>query len=225
MSHRLLLVGSDTPAMERLLPILERAEFHVVRAVGGAALAAAAAERFDLVVARYPVTGVTLAELVSVLQAHQRGAGVLLLADPAHASEVAHFLGQGVTRIVSPNAPTQRLFDVLGGMLEVVPRRALRASVQLEARLSGEGQSVQVLTRNLSATGMLAEGGRELPVGARVAFAMWLPEEDRAIEGQAEVVRQVDVEHEGVAGIALRFTSFVTDGQTRLLDILEWTEP
>jgi hypothetical protein len=54
---------------------------------------------------------------------------------------------------------------------------------------------------------------------------MWLPEEDRAIEGQAEVVRQVDVDREDVAGIALRFTSFVTDGQTRLLDLLEGTEP
>lgn len=211
--------------MERLLPILERADFDISRAPGGAALAAAAERTYDLAVVRYPIVGVTLAELLGVLGAHQPQAAVLLLADPAHASEVAHFLGHGVTRIVSPNAPTQRLFDILGGLLEVTPRRALRASIQLQTRLSGEGRSVRALTRNLSTTGMLVEGGRELTVGARVGFAIWPPDEDRAIEGQAEVVRHTSGDGEGVDGIALRFASFYADGQNRLLDLLEGIEP
>ncbi len=225
MALRLLIIGEDPPALERIVPLLRRLDFEIVREFDPATAARAVrAARHDLIIVRYPLVSGSLANLVAEVRhegSESRYGSILLLADSAHVSEVGRFLGRGVNRIVSPNAPTRRLVHIFAELLSVAPRRSVRAEIHLQLLLRHGSDTIVTETRNLSSTGMLVDGARELPVGARMRFELRPPEPHAPITGEAEVVRHSDSGRELVDGIGARILAFGGDGGPRLAELLE----
>ncbi len=220
MVKRLLFLGADTPALQRVVPMLLRSDFLVHRVDQAAeALRLLGDSRFDLLIARYPLGDLSLATFVQVLRGStspSRSAGFLILADPTHVGDLATFLGRGVNRVVSVDGPSDRLLTAVADLVGVAPRRLVRAVVELELRVRREAHHLVTLTENVSTAGMLVRGGRELAVGSRVSFELLLPGALAAIEGEAEVVRHTQVGFERVDGIGVAFASFARDGEQRL---------
>lgn len=219
MPQELLLVGPQAPVLGRVVPLLARADFqvhHVQR--GDEALALVRERAFHLIIARFPLIGAGLAELVrAVREAHSpcRNAGFLLLAEPEYVAEVGGFLGRGVGRIVSLDVAAEKLVDAVAELLAVAPRRSLRALVEVRLSLEHGGGHLLALTHNVSETGFLVGCSQDLPIGARLSFELSLPGQE-PICGEAEVVRHTDPERERVAGVGARILEFVGDGQARM---------
>jgi hypothetical protein len=226
MVKRLLLLGGDTPALQRVVPMLLRSDFQIHRVDQTAdALRLLGDSRFDLIVARYPLIDAPLSALVSGVRgasSPSRAAGLLVLAEPAHVGDLAAFLGRGVNRVVNLDGPSDRLLHAVADLVEVAPRRMVRAVVDLELWMRRDSQRLLTLTENVSSSGMLVRGGREFPIGARVSFELLLPGGLAAITGEAEVVRHTLVGVERLDGIGLAFVSLEGEGDRRLAAYLEW---
>ncbi len=222
--QRLLILGMETPALHRVVPILRRAEFDTYQAVGsGEALELLQDVRFDLIIARHPLAGVPLADLVTTLRGSGsagRHAGLLLLADPIAVDEVAAFMGRGVNRVVSLDAPSDRLLDAVADLLAADPRQTVRAVIQLELWVEGSRERALTLVENASPTGLLVRGCREVPVGARLRFELLFPGEAEPVRGELEVVRRTDPEREPIDGFGARVLAFAGDGERRLRRLL-----
>jgi hypothetical protein len=225
MLKRLLLLGAETPALQRVVPMLLRSDFQVHRVDQAAeALHLLGDSRFDLIIARYPLVDAPLSALVNGVRgtsSPSRCAGVLVLAEPAHVGELAAFLGRGVNRVVNLDGPSDRLLHAVADLVGVAPRRMVRAVVDLELWMRRDTLRLLTLTDNVSISGMLVRGGREFPVGAKVSFELMLPGGLTAIDGEAEVVRHTFVGVERLDGIGLAFLSFNGACEQRLATFLE----
>ena len=222
---RLLLMGADTPALQRVVPMLLRSDFLVHRVdLANDALRLLGDSRFDLIIARYPLGDLSLAAFVQALRGSlspSRAAGFLILAEPTHVDDLATFLGRGVNRVVSVDGPSDRLLNAVADLVGVAPRRLVRAVVELELWMRRAAQRLLTLTENVSTSGLLVRGGREFPVGAKVNFELMLPGALAPIEGEAEVVRHTQVGVERLDGIGVAFLSFAGDGEKRLTAFLQ----
>jgi hypothetical protein len=220
MLQHLLIVGGETPALLHIVPLLLRAELQAHRvARADEAIELVGVGAFDLIVVRHPTEGATLRELVEAVRARgapSRKAGVVVMADPAHAGEVTPLVGRGVNRLVTLDAPADRLLDVAADLLTVAPRRVLRAVVRLDVPGPEGPARLLSLTENLSVSGMVVQCGREVPLGSRVSFAISLPGRDESVSGVGEVIRRTNRSREPVEGVALRIVTFQADGQERL---------
>ncbi|MFI5142410.1 MAG: PilZ domain-containing protein [Thermoanaerobaculales bacterium] len=225
MRQTLLILGTETPALHRIVPILRRADFDTYQAVGSEeALELLQDVRFDLIIVRYPLTGVPLAELVARLReagSAGRHASLLLLADISAVGEVASFLGRGVNRVVSIDAPSERLLEAVADLLSAEPRRTLRAVIQLDIRVEGGQERTLTLVENVSPTGLLVRGCREFPIGSRLRFELLFPDGGEPARGELEVVRHTDRERERVDGFGARIVTFTGDGEQRLRSFLD----
>jgi hypothetical protein len=219
-----VLIGSETPALYRLAPVLQRADLDVRRFPRlSAALEFLATAPADLVVARYPLAELGLDQLLGTLRrpgAASCAAGLMLLADPDAAAEVAPFIGRGVNRVVALDAPSDRVLDAMTDLLAVAPRQTVRAPVHLELWLDRGLARIHTVTENLSTSGMLLRGGERFSVGAQVSFDLFLPGDDRPVHGEAQVARRSDPSREGVEGIAARILSFDAGDRARVESFL-----
>lgn len=225
MTQELLVLGAETPPLRQVLPILRRVDFQILRlAREDQALELLQGTRFDLIIARYPMGGLPLEQLVQAVRATEapcRDAGLLVLTQEDHLEEVGGFLRQGVNRIVSVDAPPDRLLDAIADLVGVAPRHSLRTVVQFELWVEQGAQRVLTVTENISATGMLVRGGREFPVGTCLRFRLVLPGQAPPIAGDVEVARHTDRSREQVDGFGGKIVSFADDGQQRLSALLE----
>ena len=225
--QRVLILGSETPALQRVVPVLPRAELQVQQVDDpDEGLARVRQRRYDLVILRYPLGSLALQDFVVTVRATAsacRNAGVLVLADPDSVEEVSGFLGRGINRIVSLEVSSDRLLDAIADLLAVTPRLALRAVVQLELWLEQGARRLLTLTQNVSSSGMLVLGGHELPVGTRVTFELLLPGQLPAVCGELEVTRHADRGREQIDGFGARIVSFTGDGGERLRAFLRQT--
>ena len=225
MTQELLVLGTETPPLRQVMPILRRVDFQVLRlAREELALELLQGTRFDLIIARYPMRGLPLAELVQAVRAKEapcRDAGLLVLTQEDSLDEVGGFLRQGVNRIVSVDAPPDRLLDAIADLVGVAPRHSLRTVVQFELWVEQGAQRLLTVTENLSATGMLVRSGREFPVGTSLRFRLVLPGQARPIAGEVEVARHTNRAREQIEGFGGKIVSFADDGQQRLRALLE----
>jgi CheY-like chemotaxis protein len=225
VTQELLVLGAETPPLRQVMPILRRVDFQVHRlAREDLALDLLQGTRFDLIIARYPMKGLPLEELVQAVRAKEapcRDAGLLVLTQENFLEEVGGFLRQGVNRIVSVDAPPDRLLDAIADLVGVAPRHSMRTVVQFELWVEQGAQRLLTVTENLSATGMLVRGGREFPIGTCLRFRLVLPGQAPPIAGDVEVARHTDRAREQVEGFGGRIISFANDGQQRLRALLE----
>jgi DNA-binding NarL/FixJ family response regulator len=224
LNHRLLTVGAHAPVLERVVPLLQRAEIAADDLDDAAqALARIAAHPYDLIIAHHPLPGTALPYLIQAVRTRGspcRLAGLIVIADADHEAEALELVGRGINRVIRRDAPFEHLLAAISELLAVAPRINLRAAVDLRLRLHDERLQVRLSTHNVSVTGMLVRGGREFPVGSQLSFELVLPESARLIRGHALVVRHSSAAREGIEGVALRIVAFEGDGAARLRDFL-----
>jgi hypothetical protein len=224
-SPRLLLIGTQTPALQRVIPLLLRASYHVEQQWDPEeALRLLASRRFDLVIARHPLRPAILDTVVNAVRRRDatcRSAGMIVLAEPGSAAEVQSLLGRGVNRVLSADAPAETLLHTAAGLLAVAPRLVLRVPAILEQG-SGERRTRLVTeTINISSSGLLLRGAQELAVGTRLRFELELPGLAPTIRGEAAVVRHTNDVREAEPGIAVRMLSFAGDGESEFAAFLD----
>ena len=225
MTQELLILGAETPPLRQVMPILRRVDFQVLRlAREDQVLELLQGTHFDLIIARYPMGGLNLEDLVHAVRDKEspcRDSGLLVLAHEDSLEEVGGFLRRGVNRIVSVEAPPDRLLDAIADLVGVAPRHSLRTVVQFELWVEQGAKRLLTVTENVSATGMLVRGGREFPVGSSLHFRLILPGQAPPIAGEVEVARHTDRAREHVEGFGGKILSFIEDGQQRLRALLE----
>ncbi len=222
---RLLLIGTQTPALQRVIPLLLRASYHVEQQWDPEeALRLLASRRFDLVIARHPLRPSIIDTVVSAVRRRDavcRSAGMIVLAEPGSAADVQPLLGRGVNRILSAEAPAETLLRTAAGLLAVAARLALRVPAILEQG-SGERRTRLVTeTINVSSSGLLLRGAQEFAVGTRLRFELELPGLAPTIRGEATVVRHTSEVREAEAGIGVRMLSFAADGEREFVAFLD----
>jgi DNA-binding NarL/FixJ family response regulator len=224
-SPRLLLIGTQTPALQRVIPLLLLASYHVEQQWDPEeALRLLGSRRFDLVIARHPLRPPILDTVVNAVRrrdAVSRSAGVIVLAEPGSAAEVQSLLGRGVNRILSAEAPAETLLHTAAGLLAVAPRLVMRVPAILEQGSGERRTRVVTETINVSSSGLLLRGAQELAVGTRLRFELELPGLAPTIRGEATVVRHTSEVREPEPGIAVRMLSFANDGERELAAFLE----
>ncbi|HPS77892.1 MAG TPA: hypothetical protein PLS53_07045 [Thermoanaerobaculaceae bacterium] len=224
-TRRLLVIGEKIEPLERVLPLLRRAEVTAQRVYTlGGARTLLQKERFDLIIAHYPDSGLSLTELVDAVRAKDsacRTSGLLVVAEPPQAAEVGSLLGRGVNRVVETTGHVDRLLDAIADLLAVAPRRFLRSVIQLDIWVGFGVKRILTVTENVSLSGMLVRGGREFGLGTKLHFELLLPHQTPPIRGDILVVRHTDRLREGVEGFGGRVLSFVGDGDGRLRAFLD----
>jgi CheY-like chemotaxis protein len=225
VTQELLILGAETPPLRQVMPILRRVDFQVLRlAREDQALELLQTTHFDLIIARHPMAGLPLEDLVRSVRAKEspcRDSGLLVLVHEESLDEIGGFLRRGVNRIVSIDAPPDRLLDAIADLVGVAPRHGLRTVVQFELWVEQGSSRFLTVTENISATGMLVRGGREFPIGATLHFRLVLPGQAPPIVGDVQVARYTDRAREHVEGFGGKILSFVDDGQQRLRALLE----
>lgn len=224
-TRRLLVIGERIEPLERVLPLLRRADVLSQRAFSlDNARMLMAKERYDLLIVHYPDIAISLTELVDTVRSKGspcRTSGLLVVAEHSEVEEVGALMGRGVNRVVDVDAHVDRLLDAIADLLAVKPRRFLRSVIQLDIWVGFGVKRILTVTENVSLSGMLVRGGREFPPGTRLHFELLLPHQTPAIRGDLVVVRQSDRVREGVEGFGARVLDFVGDGETRLRAFLD----
>ncbi len=224
VTQELLILGTETPPLRQVIPVLRRLDFQVLRlARADGAIELLQGTHFDLIIVHYPMEGVALEDLVQAVRSADspcRDSGLLVLVHPGAVTEVSGLLRRGVNRIVSLDAAGDRLLDAIADLVGVAPRHSLRTVVQFELWVEQGVKRLLTVTENLSATGMLVRGGNEFPVGSCLRFKLILPGQAPPIAGEIEVARHTDRGREHVDGFGGRILSFAEDGQQRLRALL-----
>lgn len=214
--RHVLVVGAEESAVDRVSPLLRRSEFevHTVSA-SPFVLDLVLGTSFELLIVGYPLLTLSLDELMTAVRgegSNCRHAGVLLIAEPGRLEEAAGWIDRGANRVVAADWADARLFQAVGDLLQVAPRVALRALVQVDLQ-ARQGELLR--TENLSASGMLLRGEPRLRPGQRFDFMLCLPDETETVKGTAEVVRDAGGAPDDT-GAGVRFVGFKDAGRERL---------
>ncbi len=224
-SHRhALLVGPTDGVVERVAATLRSAGFLIHRTADAVTcLDSVYSTIYDLVILRPPIPGVTIADLVTSLRepmSPSRHAGVAVIVEGPDDDGASALVGSGVNRVVDRAEGPGAVLCALGDLLDVAPRYPVQALVELESRQRGDTTHVLSRTHDLSVTGMLVLGSRELEIGCEVSFELHLPAERSTVRGTANIVRHSNPTYEGVDGIGLRFSEIEEGGRERLAGFL-----
>jgi len=218
--RQILITGIEAGDYQRLSAILRRSSMdihrtqwssHVLELVQGMA--------FDVIVVGFPVTGVSLEQLVMAVRAETspcRRTGVLLFARPSSLATARRLLGRGVNRIIRSDCEDTDILSAVADLLSVAPRRPIRASTRLVVRLDHGPSVLLCQTQNLSLSGMLVRATRRFPHGTRLDFEINLPGDGEPVRGNAEITRTADRVRERVDGFGARFLSFAPADRDRL---------
>jgi uncharacterized protein (TIGR02266 family) len=218
--RHVLVVGADDPAMERIAPMLRRAEFSVHAAAPSPVLFdLVLGTTFELVLVSYPLRELILDDFIDALRRDGswcRKAALVLLSEPDHIDDALALVDLGVNRAISYDWPEGRLHQAIGDLLDVAPRVSLRVLVHLKVEIQKESKRSLYQTVNISQTGMLLRGDDALEPGTRFSFFFGIPDGRRLVEGTGEVVRKTNPIREGAAGLGIRFVRLSGEGQEQL---------
>ena len=218
----IVTLGRNT-GLKKLAFFLARESIAIQRAESPeAAVSLCGQEGCDAAILCWPLPDVRLERLVDDLRGARDGeAGrvVIVLAEPEGMVEAAAVAGDGVFVLPSERGAL-RLEESLAGLLTASARRAVRMLVKLSVEVDDNRLHRACQTVNLSQSGMALRTRERLEPGSRIAFSFFLPEDDKRIEGEAEIVRQIDKEVEGFEGLGVRFLTFRADSGERLEEFL-----
>lgn len=216
----MLVVGADSDALERIAPMLRRAEFNVHTAEASPVVFdLVLGTSFELVLVGYPLRDLVLDDLIAALRRDGswcRKAALVLLAEPDYLEDALAMVDLGANRAISSDWPEARLQQAIGDLLDVSPRVSLRVLVHLKVEINHHHNRALYQTVNISKTGMLIRGDDSLDPGTRFSFFFGIPDGRRLVEGTGEVVRRANPIREGASGLGIRFVRITGEGEDQL---------
>ena len=217
--RHVLVVGADKTGVERVAPMLRRAEFNVHTAHPSRFLLdLVLGTSFELLIVGFPLQELSIDDLIEAVRDEGsacRDAGLLLLAEPDFLDDAQALVDLGVNRAISADWVDARLWQAIGDLLHIAPRVYMRVLVHADIDVSPTRERTIFQTVNVSASGLLLQGFDELSLGGEFGFLFRLPG-GGLIEGTAEVVRRSNPMREGIQGIGTRFLEFKNEGETQL---------
>lgn len=218
--QHVLIVGSKDAGLDRVAPMLRRAEFNVHSVDPSPFLLdLVLSTAFELVIVRYPMDTVPLDDLVEAIRDEGSAchtAGILLLADSTLIDDAQTHVDLGANRAICTDWSDARLLQSIGDLLEIAPRVFMRVLMHAEVEVQSTADRAIFQTVNVSVSGALLQGSEQLDPGQAFEFLFRLPG-GGLVEGAAEIVRQTNPMREGVDGMGARFTSFGDGAEERLL--------
>jgi hypothetical protein len=217
--QHVLVVGTKRAGLERVAPMLRRADFSVHSVEPSPFLLdLVLSTEFELVIVSYPLDTLPLDDLIDTIRDEGSAchdAGLLLLAEPELLDDAQSVVDLGANRAICSDWSEARLWQAIGDLMEVAPRVFMRVLMHAEIEVKNEHNRAIFQTVNVSASGVLLQGSDQLGPGETFDFLFRLPG-GGLVEGSAEVVRRTNPLREGVDGIGSRFTSFRESCEDRL---------
>jgi CheY-like chemotaxis protein len=218
--QHVLVVGAKKAGLERVAPMLRRADFsvHSVEA-SPFLLDLVLSTAFELVIVTYPLDTLPLDDLIDTIRDEGSAchdAGLLLLAEPELLDDAQSVVDLGANRAICCDWSEARLWQAIGDLTEVAPRIFMRVLMHADIEIKNNRNRAIFQTVNVSVSGVLLQGSDQLSPGETFDFLFRLPG-GGLVEGSAEVVRQTNPLREGVDGIGTRFTTFRENCEERLL--------
>lgn len=218
--QHVLVVGAKQAGLERVAPMLRRADFSVHTVEPSPFLHdLVLSTAFELVVVTYPLENISLDQLIQTIRNEGsacHGAGLLLLADPELIDEAQARVDLGANRAICTDWSESRLWQAIGDLLEIAPRVSMRVLLHADVEVTSNRNRAIFQTVNVSSTGALLQGHETLEPGTKFNFLFRLPG-GGLIDGNAEVVRRTNMAREGVEGVGTRFADISEPGHDRLM--------
>lgn len=217
--QHVLVVGAKKAGLQRVAPMLRRADFSVHSVEPSPFLLdLVLSTAFELVIVTYPLDTLPLDDLIDTIRDEGSAchdAGLLLLAEPELLDDAQSIVDLGANRAICCDWSEARLWQAIGDLLEVAPRVWMRVLMHADIEVKNQRNRAIFQTVNMSISGVLLQGSDQLVPGETFEFLFRLPG-GGLVEGSAEVVRQTNPLREGVDGIGSRFTSFRENCEERL---------
>ena len=217
--QHVLVVGAKEAGLERVAPMLRRADFSVHTVEPSPFLHdLVLSTAFELIVVSYPVEDISIDHLLETIRndgSACHDAGLLLLADPDRIEEANSRVDLGANRAICTDWNEARLWRAIGDLMEIAPRVAMRVLLHADVEVTENRNRAVFQTVNISTSGALLQGHEILDPGIDFDFLFRLPG-GGLIDGTAEVVRQTNPAREGVEGIGARFTDIHRQAFDRL---------
>lgn len=142
--RHVLVVGAKSDALERIAPMLRRAEFSVHTAEPSPVVFdLVLGTSFELVLVSYPLRELDLDDFIDALRRDGswcRKAALVLLAEEDHLEDAGAMVDLGVNRAVGLDWPEGRLHQAIADLLEVAPRISLRVLVHLKVEVTNQSK-------------------------------------------------------------------------------------
>lgn len=221
---KVVTVGIDRTAFERLAPVLRRDPIDVdwIPTLE-AGLVLVTNQAFDVIILTARPFGESLKDVLRVIRgagSASGGATIMILAKPAEVDAAQALEGHGVNQVMLVSDPPEMIREQMANLLKVAPRAALHLPLRLEASIGEKGQELFCQTENISRSGMLVKTRHQPEHGSTVNFKIHLPDSAGTISGRGETVRHATPDQGGAHGVGIRFISFAADGARKLQDHL-----
>ena len=171
---RVLTVFSDQQISDRLQTLLSRRMIEANRIPSGAgALILTGNLSYDLIVIQHPLPDLATEDFLAALRtldSTSTNSPVLIVAGETEIEEVARSFDGSLVKALSTEADQTEFHGAVSSLLGVSPRYTARVMVQIEVGLENGVTTRMYQAENLSESGMLLRGGRELPVGTPIRF-------------------------------------------------------
>jgi CheY-like chemotaxis protein len=218
--QHVLVVGAKRAGLERVAPMLRRAEFNVHTVDPTPFLLdLVLSTAFELVIVNYPLEELSLDDLLTTIRDEGsacREAGLLLITKPELIDDAQALVDLGANRAICSDWSEARLWQSIGDLVDIAPRVFMRVLMHAAIEINTKHDRAIFQTVNMSVSGALLQGSDRLAPGNTFDFLFRLPG-GGLVEGSAEVVRQTNPLREGVDGIGTRFSEFREECQERLL--------
>lgn len=214
---KLLIVASVKDAQYLVGGFLGRSGLPAARVdTGQQCIEAAAREAFGAIIARVPLSDLSIPALATGLTRRfscNAQTPLLILAEGAQ-YEVALTYSNERIKVINVSQASLSLERAIAAALGIAMRTPTRLDVEVQVE-GGDAQACR--TRNLSSTGMLLESAELLPVGTQFQFNFTLPERFTPIHGRAQVVRHAVASKEPAPGMGVKFV-YVPQGAPEAID-------
>jgi CheY-like chemotaxis protein len=222
--QHVLVVGAKQAGLERVAPMLRRADFSVHTVEPSPFLHdLVLSTAFELVVVTYPLENISLDQLMQTIRNEGsacHNAGLLLLAEPDRIDEAQARVDLGANRAICTDWNEARLWRAIGDLLEIAPRVSMRVLLHADVEVTRNRNRAIFQTVNVSRSGTLLQGHETLDPGTSFNFLFRLPG-GGLIDGTAEVVRRTNSSREGVDGVGARFADIRDSSFERLVAHLD----
>lgn len=220
-----LVIIASTSSYDLIRPFLTRSNLEITRAHSGPeGLAICRSGTVDLVIAQYPLTGLTPADFFGGLYKAdpERTIPLLLLTRLNRMDEIQGYLaGRPARACYLDTVADENFHQALYELVGVSARCSERLLVTAEVEFAGSSVERIFQTANISKSGLLLKTKSVLPIGEVVPFSLQLPDEDSNIRAVGEIVRHADADAEGLRGVGLRIIDFEGTGEGRFLEYID----
>lgn len=217
--QHVLVVGAKEAGLERVAPMLRRADFSVHTVEPSPFLHdLVLSTAFELVVVTYPLSDISLDSLMQTIRNEGsacHNAGLLLLAEPDKIDEAQSRVDLGANRAICTDWNEARLWRAIGDLLDIAPRVSMRVLLHADVEVTRNRNRAIFQTVNVSRSGALLQGHEVLDPGTTFNFLFRLPG-GGLIDGTAEVVRRTNSSREGIEGVGTRFSEINEPCRNRL---------